>query len=65
MADNVKHSAPGVSEPSPQGMHSKMGFLTHHVDNSFTWLGESLFCLGGYKTRLDCGPRGMGSDTPV
>lgn len=40
----------GVLGPSPQGSQSN-------------WV-KVFFCLGGEKTGLDCGPRGLGSNSP-
>lgn len=40
------------------------GFLTNQVDISFPLaLTKAVFCQGGQKIQLDCGHRGLGSNT--
>lgn len=58
----------GMSRPSPWGPQGSGGYLCYHVYNASTWdpttLGESVFCSGGQKTRLDYWPRELSLDIP-
>lgn len=54
----------GVSTFSLRGATIRVGFQSYEVDATFTWDPTFLKCVVGQEAWLDCGPRGLGLDTP-